>query len=206
MSPLIITIEGNISAGKSTLVENLEKRFANRDDILLLLEPVGIWEAIRDENGLNMLQKFYQDPKTYSFAFQVMAFHTRKQRIEECLLETQKPGSEIKVILMERSLDADRHVFAQMLFDSGMIGHCEFQIYQMMAKESYRGDKVIWLNVKPEECFRRSMIRNREGEQSISFEYLEKCHRYHEQWLIGKENVLVLEDNTELDKVERFII
>jgi len=39
---------------------------------------------------------------------------------------------------MERSLDADRHIFAQMLFDSGMIGTCEFQIYQMMAKESYR--------------------------------------------------------------------
>ena len=66
--PRILTVEGNIGAGKSTFLGELQKRYADRDDIMFLLEPVGIWESVVDEEGKNMLEKFYDNPKKYSFA------------------------------------------------------------------------------------------------------------------------------------------
>jgi len=83
MRPRILTIEGNIGAGKSTFLGELQKRYAERNDILFLLEPVGIWESVVDDQGKHMLEKFYENPQKYSFAFQVLAFSTRLKLIRE---------------------------------------------------------------------------------------------------------------------------
>ena len=72
----IISIDGNIGSGKSTLVENLKiyaesnpEGFHGRP-ILFLKEPVEEWETIKDENGTTMLQKFYENyPKHNSFTY-----------------------------------------------------------------------------------------------------------------------------------------
>ena len=69
----IIYIEGNIGSGKSTLVSNLKKHYEGRSDILFLQEPVHLWENIKDEDGNNMIEKFYSNQEKYSFAFQIMA-------------------------------------------------------------------------------------------------------------------------------------
>jgi ABC-type glutathione transport system ATPase component len=65
----LVSIEGNIGAGKSTLVKTLQNRYSDRDDIYFLQEPVDLWEKIKDKDGKNMLQKFYANPKKYAFAF-----------------------------------------------------------------------------------------------------------------------------------------
>ena len=57
--PKIIAIEGNIGSGKSTLVSKLEEIFKNNSDYYFLQEPVSIWNTIKDENGVTILEKFY---------------------------------------------------------------------------------------------------------------------------------------------------
>jgi len=66
----IFSIEGNIGSGKSTLVSQLKSNMNsissedienNSDKIFYLAEPVDIWESIKDEDGKNIIEKFYAD-------------------------------------------------------------------------------------------------------------------------------------------------
>ena len=184
--PRILTIEGNIGAGKSTFLGELKKRYENRKDILFLLEPVGIWESVVDDHGKNMLEKFYENPQKYSFAFQVLAFSTRLKMIREAVEKAMEPDSPITTIIMERSLDADRAIFAQMLWDDGLLESCEFDIYKRIAQDAmdmFHADGILWLTVEPDLCYERVGTRGREGENKITLDYLVKCDSYHKQWL-----------------------
>jgi deoxycitidine kinase/deoxyguanosine kinase len=73
----IISIDGNIGSGKSTLMGKLKTYFINNKNVVFLKEPVDEWDTIRDENNVTMLEKFYADQKTYSFPFQMMAYISR---------------------------------------------------------------------------------------------------------------------------------
>ena len=54
--PFVVSIEGNIGAGKSTML----KFFESYTDVELIPEPVAQW---CDVNGHNLLGKLYEDPK-----------------------------------------------------------------------------------------------------------------------------------------------
>lgn len=196
--PRIITIEGNIGAGKSTFVEMLKKKYKDRNDILFLQEPVDVWSTIT-QNGKSMLELFYAEPKKYSFAFQIMAFTTRLKSIKKALLEASMKG--IHIIFMERSLDADKNIFAKMLYHDGLMEHCMYQIYMQMSEEGlmkYMADGIIWLNIPPETCKERIVKRGREGEENIDIEYLQKCDSYHKEWL-SADTGFVYEITNEID-------
>ena len=55
----IISIDGNIGSGKSTLLNILKTQLAENENVIFLREPVDIWESIVDENGTNIIEKFY---------------------------------------------------------------------------------------------------------------------------------------------------
>ena len=59
---LILSIEGNIGSGKSTIIEYLKNNY-NSNDIIFLPEPVNEWENIKDINNNTILQKFYAEKK-----------------------------------------------------------------------------------------------------------------------------------------------
>lgn len=186
--PTIISIEGNIGAGKSTILEQLEKYVNSKNGInnkiMFLKEPVDIWEAIKDdETGENILQKFYSDPHKYAFSFQVMAYATRLRLIRKAVRE----NPECDIIICERSLEADKQIFAQMLSDDGVIGNVEYKIYKQFCTEfsdEFGLSGVIYIDADAEVCSRRINKRSREGEDAIPLDYLQKCKDYHDQWLI----------------------
>jgi deoxyguanosine kinase len=70
---IIVSIEGNIGSGKSTLLAKLREIYENDVNVVFLKEPVDEWEKIKDENGVSILEKFYEDQNKYSFPFQMMA-------------------------------------------------------------------------------------------------------------------------------------
>jgi len=185
LRPYIISIEGNIGAGKSTFVAELKILYADRKDIVFLQEPVDAWAEIT-QDGKTMLELFYENQKKYSFAFQVMAYTSRLRMIKAEVEKAILSDNNTKIIVMERSLDADRHIFAKMLYEDGMIEQCMYEIYKLMSDDGlgeYSSDGIIWLNTGAEECHRRIAKRGREGEEMIGMEYLEKCDRYHREWL-----------------------
>jgi len=176
----IIYIEGNIGSGKSTLVSNLKKHYEGRSDILFLQEPVHLWENIKDEDGSNMIEKFYSNQEKYSFVFQIMAYETRL-----ALLKKAMKDNTIKYIISERSIYTDRNIFARMLYDDNKMEKVEFDIYNHLFDNhsfEYNIDHVVYVRTTAEKCLERVLHRGRKGE-SIPLSYLRKCHSYHEKWL-----------------------
>ena len=105
----IISIEGNIGSGKSTLLSKLQEEFKDNKNIVFLKEPVDEWETIRDENGITMLEKFYENQENYSFPFQMMAFISRLSLLKDSI--KKNPGA---IFITERSLYTDKMVFAKL--------------------------------------------------------------------------------------------
>jgi deoxyadenosine/deoxycytidine kinase len=198
--PLIVSIEGNIGTGKSTLLSKLRPALASRltDDslILFLEEPVNMWEKFRDETGQTILEKFYKDQRRYAFTFQVMAYISRLSLLKNAI--AQNPTCEI--IIIERSLCADKNIFMDMLHDDGIVEDIEYNIYAEWYREfidEYRMDAVVYLDSSPETCHRRISKRNRQGEDGIPLAYLEKCAKYHTDWLVNtkcSDNYVMCDD------------
>jgi deoxyadenosine/deoxycytidine kinase len=194
---LIISIEGNIGSGKSTLLTELKSRYAADETICFLEEPVGIWNTIMDENGVTMLEKYYSDQKRYAFSFQMMAYISRISVMRAALKENK-----YKIIIIERSVYTDSAVFAKMLFDDKKIEYIEYAIYLKWVNEfisDFPPVKFIYVQAAPEVSFQRVGIRGRPGE-IIPIEYLQTCHKYHEDWLLvqNKNPVLLLDANVDV--------
>jgi len=181
MAPLIISIEGNIGSGKSTLLQNLQKKYHDKNYIFLK-EPVDLWEYVTDEEGKTILENFYEDSKKYSFAFQMMAFTTRMSILKKAIQE----NPDVEVIICERSIDADKHIFAQMLYDDKLMNKMEYKIYTDLAKEYIYDnplDAIVYFYTTGDKCFERIKKRSRTGESNIEASYLAKCEIYHNKWL-----------------------
>jgi len=186
----LISIEGNIGSGKSTII-NLLKKF---DHIVFLPEPVEEWTTITDLDGKNIIEKYYADQKRYAFPFQMMAYITRLKQLLE------RPESDC-IVITERCVYTDREIFAKMLYDTGLIEEIEYSIYLRWFDFFIKNIEVnnfIYLRTDPEICEKRITHRNRKGE-TIPLEYLVKCHQYHEKWLNGKENLIILDGNINHD-------
>ena len=196
-TPIIISLEGNIGAGKTTLLSALEKCYAASSKVRFLKEPVDEWAKIKDKDGATIFSKFYADPKTYAFAFQIMAYSTRLHALRQ--LVADNPDCEI--IICERSLDADKHIFAKMLHDDGTIESVMYQIYDKyfeLYETMFQLNAVVYVDTDPEICFQRVSKRAREGESTIPLDYLKNCQTYHEKWLLSTDlQVLHLNTNAE---------
>ena len=200
--PLIISIEGNIGSGKSSILHHLEEYYeytGRGHNIMFLKEPVDEWSTIRDASGETILEKFYKDPAKYAFAFQIMAYATRLN----CLRKTILENPECRVLICERSLEADKQIFANMLHDDGLIDDVSYQIYCRNFGEyapEFKVDKVVYIDASPEKCFSRIAKRSRNGEANIELAYLQKCKKYHDMWLANNGgNHPVLHLNTDAD-------
>lgn len=196
--PILATVQGNIGGGKSTLVEYLRSKYNAQGNlrVCFLQEPVEEWNTIKDATGATMIELFYGNQERYAFGFQMMAYISRLALLKR----TVEQGYDI--IISERSLDTDRHIFAKMLYDDGKIIDVEYQIYLNWFDEfktQFPEEHVIYIKTSPEVAHMRVMKRCRKGE-TIPLEYLQKCHQYHEEWIktIAPENVCIIDGNIDI--------
>jgi len=193
-SPVLLTLQGNIGAGKSLLHEKLKECWKANQRVCFVPEPVSIWTSIRDKDGKNMIEKYYADQCKYAFSFQMMAYISRLSILREAL------KGDYDVIVSERSLETDRHVFAAMLHDQGKIEDVEYQIYVKWFeefKEDFPEEQVVYVKASPETSHKRVKQRARPGEE-IPLDYLRSCHDYHEKWLCNRETQLTLDGDTDV--------
>ena len=71
------------------------------------------WQNLGGKN-INMLEKYYQEPKRWGFTFQIYAIFTRIKKLQEAY--ARYPD---KLKISERSILADKYVFSELMKDSG---------------------------------------------------------------------------------------
>ena len=199
----IVFVEGGIGCGKSTLVKHIQEYCEhNKLRFLTIQEPVDIWTEIKNEEGVNMIEAFYQDQSKHGFTFQMMAYISRLQRIQDAI-ETAKT-QHYDFIICERSLYTDKHVFCKMLYDEGKIDAYGYQIYNKWFdcfQSFMKNAKFVYLRADYNVCFERVQKRQRIGETSIAIDYLQKNNAYHDEWLLkhDKDHVMILDGNKDCD-------
>ncbi len=190
MNKLIVAIEGNIGVGKSTFTRILKETF---EKSTIVSEPVDMWLNIKNDQGENILGLFYKDTNRWAYTFQNLAYITRMMKIEDAIRSSDG------IVFLDRSLGTDRNVFEKMLHDDKILDEVEHSMYNLWYDfytkyvNNNFNEIYIYLKCDPKTAYERIKKRGREEEKNISFEYLEKLHKYHEEWLTNLNNVVIID-------------
>jgi deoxyadenosine/deoxycytidine kinase len=184
---MLVLLEGNIAAGKTTLGRTL----AEHNAFAFIPEPVERWQT---GFAANLLERFYGDMRRWSFTLQICAFMTRAQALEAFPVRDQ-------AVIFERSIYCDRHVFAKNLHQQGFMDETEWALYLNFwnyLKDSVpEPDAIIYLRTPAEECHRRLRARGRAEEHGIPLAYLQQLEACHDEWLLtpgtAEKPVIVLD-------------
>lgn len=161
-----ISIAGIIGAGKSTLATALGTAIG----LPVFYEPIADNEYLDD---------FYKDMKAYAFPLQIHLLNRRFRQQQEIVWSDA--GA-----IQDRSIYEDA-VFARMLADDGLMDERDYETYYSlfttMSRFMQRPDVVIYLDVSPEESFRRIELRQRACESGMTLDYLIKLHAAYEVFI-----------------------
>jgi len=164
----LFVIEGNIGAGKSTLIQLLGKKLQNAS---ILSEPVEEWKTI---GGINLLNYFYSNPSRWCFTFEVCSMISKIKKLNEAY------KADTDIIFMERSLFSDQ-VFQKLSFFLDKITPSEMIILQDLFNhfriQYPRINGIIYLNTDTKTCMQRIKNRARREESKIDEEYLKKLEK-----------------------------
>jgi deoxyadenosine/deoxycytidine kinase len=201
----IISVDGNIGAGKSTFLDHLVEFYKDDPTVVILKEPVDKWSSLMDpDSNSSLLESYYSSPITYAFPFQVYIFQTMIQAIDETL----RANPECLTLITERSILSSCEVFTKMLHDHEIMNPLEYQIYLNMYSlipniEKYIPNKIFYLKLDPYMCHEHVTMRDRKGEDDISMDYLEECNLYYEKWLKDLKIKHILHDLDMEPKLEQ---
>lgn len=175
-------VEGNIGTGKSTFLKALQHSLSN---VVITLESVDYWQ--NQSTGQSILQNFYESPQRWAYTMETLAL---KVRIPEHI----KQQESLLPNIVERSIYSGYHCFALNSFQQGFLNQLEWNIYNSWfnfstAKRCLPPTGFIYLQADPKLSYQRTIQRQREAEESISFEYLKQIHQKHEDFLIHKKNI-----------------
>ena len=162
-----IVVAGNIGVGKSSLVR-------------LLCERMG-WEPFYEPVTENpYLSDFYHDMNTWGFHSQVF-FLAHRMQIQYNVVK--QSGS----VIQDRSIYEDAEIFALNLFLQGHLTQRDYEtyhtLYQSVNDFLPPPDLVIYLRASVSTLSYRIEQRNREYEQSISPDYLQRLNELYRQWI-----------------------
>jgi deoxyadenosine/deoxycytidine kinase len=152
-----ISIEGNIGAGKSSLMDALPLRspwLAQHVD--LFPEPIHEWG--------DTLELYLEDQKAWALPLTLDIL--RGFGIPEA---AKKAG---RHQIVERSPYACRYVFTEILKNEGKLQGDHQIIDEYMSLFGWKPDMVVFIDVPPATCLERIEERARPGEEKISYEDL----------------------------------
>ncbi|EFA08299.2 Deoxynucleoside kinase-like Protein [Tribolium castaneum] len=195
--PFRVSIEGNIGAGKSTLIDY----FSRISGIETYGEPIETW---RNVNGDNLLDLMYSDIAQWLKVFQNFV------QLSRLKVQTSKPKNpNTTVQIFERSLQNNRFCFVELARKGGYLSGPDYAVldewYQWIQNNiNINLDLIVYLRSTPEVVYERIKARGRPEEKKISLDYLKDLHQSHEDWLMKEDSetpVLVMDANQTLEEV-----
>lgn len=163
-SKRVYSIEGNIGAGKTTILKIIGKTC---DDAYFVEEPVSQWQNV---GGMNLLEKFYEDPDRWGFSFEFYVMLTKLKALAKAA-ESDKP-----VVILERSFFSNK-IFMDISAKLGKLNDLEYQMLNnifdfFMANVYPILSGIIYLNTPVDICISRIAKRNRGEESNVDKNYL----------------------------------
>ena len=164
-SKKIYALEGNIGAGKTTMMKIIGQYFTS---VEFVEEPVSQWQNL---GGMNLLDAFYSDPERWGFSFE---FYSMLSKIKALL---NAANSDKPVIVIERSILSNR-VFMDLSHELGKLEEIEYSMlmntYHFYLQHVYpQLSGIIYLDTPVDECIKRITKRNRGEECTIERSYLQ---------------------------------
>ena len=161
----IYALEGNIGAGKTTILKIIGKNFK---DVEFVEEPVKSWQNL---GGMNLLDSFYSDPQRWGFSFEFYSMLTKIQALLKAA-DSDKP-----IIIIERSI-LSNEIFIDLSNELGKLDKMEYcmlkNTYKFYLENVYpQLSGIIYLDTPVNECIKRITKRNRGEECNIEKSYLE---------------------------------
>ena len=184
----IITIDGNIGAGKTSILNYLHTNY----NINVDLEPIDKWKPYLDN--------IYLEKKDY-FKFLIRIW------LDRSWIQEKNKSS---LVIMERSPYFIRNTFNKLIFDTELININENNIINELYDKTdiiWKSNYFIYLRSSPEKCLDKIYKRGRENEIEISLEYLNNIHEYHEKAFDNlKDKKIVIDvDNKSIEEIGREI-
>lgn len=169
-----VALSGNTSAGKSSLIEDLDSRARAAD-----LPSVGISERQFHDR---FLQLMFSQPENFAFPIQ-LSFMLQRHLI---LLRNLQLG---RLVILERS-HFDDVMFVREHRDQGRISASEYDSYLKLAEVLHRKiqapDILVLMNPDPDVSFHRLSEAERDGKRPREFpsesskrEWVYRWHRYY---------------------------
>lgn len=186
---LIVYIEGNIGAGKSTLMARL-KNVYDQDKSLVMTEPVSNWPS---------LKLFYENKRKYALQLQrevLTSFHDR-----ETLCAPRQ------LYVFERSLFSAMNIFSELNCNEDEM-KCLQPMYEKMGRVQTldKDAQVLYIYVRTtaEICLERIKMRGKPTDGYITLDYLKVLERKHDDKFIGRpDTCVVYDDGKSVDMVFR---
>ena len=190
MANYVVLIEGNICAGKTTLVNHINENKSRFDEFLGEGESINSIVEFIDQSWL---QLFYQDRKKYSSWFEKSCLIGR---IGRHFIAKAHQG----IVFFDRGMLGGGMTFCKNSFDEGFLRYDQWSEYQQMLRSGLddldRSEQKQWMEQllvylrldDIEKLEKRNAIRNTEGE-NIPTEYLIRINHLYEKFIDNIEEI-----------------
>jgi len=169
-----VAFEGNIGAGKTTLVHKIAEDFNGKT----------VLERFADNP---FLPKFYKDQNRYAFPLEMSFLADRYQQLSDDLAQFD---------LFKDFIVADYHIFKSLIFAKITLQEDEYRLYRnlfdIIYKEMPKPDLYIYLYQNTERLLQNIKKRGRTYEQNIEASYLEKINNGYLEYIKSQMDLNVL--------------
>lgn len=183
MTVKIFCIDGNIGAGKTTILNELKNR------------GYCVYEEELSEWG-ELLNRFYSNQKRWMCTLQIAILHSMHQQYKK-LIQTSTVNSD-SIVFIERSPQSSM-IFVKNGVKQGFIDEEEKNVIKNLYNDLYwKPDKVFYLDTDVDLCYDRMTLRGRECEKSVTKDYLQFINDEYSQ-LYNNQNAVILQNTQNMN-------
>lgn len=204
--PYFVSLEGNLSVGKSSLLEAI--KCENRE-IITIPEPVSKWQNFISSNSgiqYNFLNDIYEENKD-KFQLQTMVLAS----FLEDYYNLQSEITSNKIIISDRCLASSIEVFCRAVLNMrqlDIIHYLAQQLYPLLPKPNI----IFFLKASPDVYIKRIKLRNRIEESNLDYSYIQKIENLYLSWVFKKKchpyypKIVVLNCTESIDKLKNIVL
>ncbi len=174
MKNRFVAFEGNIGAGKTTLVKNLAKHWG----ATLFLEQF-------EDNPF--LPSFYKNPEKYAFPLEMSFLAERYQQLSREVMQTN---------LFSDRIISDYAPYKSLIFAGETLDHAEYGVYrkmhQLLFAQVPNPDVVVYLHLPVNKLIENIKKRGRAYESEIVPAYLENLERGYFDFFRSRPDLITL--------------